>query len=203
MTHTLFTPLQLRNITLPGRAVRSATEMFAADADAHLPPYEVEVYRELSAQPLGMIITAHTCVSPEGHSNDYQNAIWSDDYAAETAAIAKAAQQNGVPAVMQLGHGGMKGEGHNGGRKVYTPDNMTTEEIAGVVRDFGAAACQSGVRAALKLIGAVAREKIGHETVSLSHCCGGTGSLFVKVKPFLKLNKLRFALFDGVADTLP
>lgn len=140
MTHTLFTPLQLRNITLPGRAVRSATEMFAADPDAHLPPFEVDVYRELSVQPLGMIISAHTCVSPEGHSNDYQNAVWSDDYAAETAAIAKAAQQNGVPAVMQLGHGGMKAEGHNGGRKVYTPDNMTTEEIAGVIRDFGTAA---------------------------------------------------------------
>ena len=140
MTHKLFTPLTLRNITLPGRAVRSATEMFAADRDAHLPSYEVDVYRELSVQPLGMIITAHTCVSPEGRSNDYQNAIWSDEYLTESAAVAKAAQANGVPAVMQLGHGGMKAEGHNGGRKVYTPDNMTADEIAGVVKAFGQAA---------------------------------------------------------------
>lgn len=140
MTHKLFTPLSLRHMTLPGRAVRSATEMFAADPDAHMPPYEVDVYRELSEQPLGMIITAHTCVSPEGRSNDYQNAVWSDEYAAETAAAADAAQAHGVPAVMQLGHGGMKAEGHNGGRKVYTPDNMTADEIAGVVKAFGQAA---------------------------------------------------------------
>ena len=140
MTHKLFTPLPLRHITLPGRAVRSATELFAASPDAHLPPYELEVYRELSVQPLGMIITAHTCVSPEGRSNLYQNAIWSDEYAAETAAIAEAAQAKGVPAVMQLGHGGMKAEGHNGGLKVYTPDTMTKDEITGVVKSFGAAA---------------------------------------------------------------
>lgn len=140
MTQKLFTPLQLRNITLPGRAVRSATEMFAADPEAHLPDYEVEVYRELSAQPLGMIVTAHTCVSPEGRSNHYQNAVWSEEYSAETAAIAEAAQAGGVPAVIQLGHGGMKAEGHNGGKKVYTPDTMTKEEITGVVKAFGAAA---------------------------------------------------------------
>ncbi|MBE6614030.1 MAG: hypothetical protein E7631_01815 [Ruminococcaceae bacterium] len=143
MTHKLFTPLPLRHITLPGRAVRSATELFAASPDAHLPAYELEVYKELSVQPLGMIITAHTCVSPEGRSNLYQNAVWADEYLAETAAIAEAAQANGVPAVMQLGHGGMKAENHNGGRRVYTPDNMTKEEIASVVKAFGQAAARA------------------------------------------------------------
>lgn len=140
MTNKLFTPLHLKNITLPGRAVRSATELFCSTEDAHVYPYEYEVYRELSCEPLGMIITAHTCVSPEGRSNRWQNAVWSEDYLAESAEIAKSATANGVPCVMQLGHGGMKAEGNNDGRQVYTPDNMTKEEIRGVVKAFGAAA---------------------------------------------------------------
>ena len=84
MTNKLFTPLHLKNITLPGRAVRSATELFCSTEDAHVYPYEYEVYRELSCEPLGMIITAHTCVSPEGRSNRWQNAVWSEDYLAES-----------------------------------------------------------------------------------------------------------------------
>ena len=140
MTNKLFTPLPLKNITLPGRAVRSATELFCSTEDAHVYPYEYDVYRELADKPLGMIITAHTCVSPEGRSNRWQNAIWSDEYLAESAQIAACATSGGVPCVMQLGHGGMKGEGNNGGLPVYTPDSMTKEEIRGVVKAFGKAA---------------------------------------------------------------
>jgi len=140
MIEKLFIPLQLRHITLPGRAVRSATELFCSDADAHVFPFEFGAYEELAHANLGLIITAHTCVSPEGRSNLYQNAIWSDEFIEESARIAQTASAGGTPVIMQLGHGGMKAEGNNGGRKVHTPDNMTEAEIAGVVKAFGAAA---------------------------------------------------------------
>ncbi len=140
METNVFTPLTLRNIRLPGRTVRSATELFCSYPDAHVHPFEVELYRELADSSLGMILTAHTCVAPEGRSNLYQNAIWSDEYLDDAKDIAAAASAKGTPVVMQLGHGGMKAEGNNGGLRVYTPDNMTEAEIAGVVRSFGAAA---------------------------------------------------------------
>ncbi len=140
MVHKLFSPLPLRNITLPGRAVRSATELFCSYPDAHVHPYEFEIYRELSCASLGMIITAHTCVAPEGRSNRYQNAIWSDEYLEDARRIASAATANGTPVILQLGHGGMKAEGNNDGLRVYTPDNMTETEIAGIVKSFGEAA---------------------------------------------------------------
>ncbi len=41
---------------------------------------------------------------------------------------------------MQLGHGGMKAEGNNGGLRVYTPGNMIETEIAEVIKAFGTAA---------------------------------------------------------------
>lgn len=140
MAHKLFSPLTLRNVTLPGRAVRSATEIFCSYPDAHVHPFEIDIYRELANASLGMIITAHTCVSPEGRSNRYQNAIWSDEYLEESRKIASAASANGTPIIFQLGHGGMKAEGNNDGLRVYTPDNMTETEIKGVVKSFGAAA---------------------------------------------------------------
>ena len=136
----IFTPVSFKNITLPGRMIRSATEFFCADEKGHLPEFERKAYEILARQPLGMIITAHTCVSPEGRSNKWQNAAWSEEYLDECTALAKTAKSGGVPVVMQLGHGGMKAEGNNGGLPVYTPDSMTAEEIRGVVQAFGRAA---------------------------------------------------------------
>lgn len=140
MTDRIFTPVQLPNITLPGRMVRSATEFFCADEQGHLPELELKAYEALAHQPLGMIITAHTCVSPEGRSNKWQNAAWSEEYLEECTLLARTAKAGGVPLIMQLGHGGMKGKDNNGGLPVFTPDSMTVEEIRSVVTSFGRAA---------------------------------------------------------------
>ena len=145
----LFTPLKLKNITLPGRIVRAATEYFCASVDGHAAECEFVVYQRLGRQPLGMILTGNTCVSPEGRSNLWQNALWDDAYIPETRCIAKAAQACGIPAVMQLGHGGSRGEGNNGGLRVLTPDCMTIQDIKGVVhafRDAALRAKQAGMR---------------------------------------------------------
>lgn len=145
----LFSPLALKNITLPGRIVRAATEYFCATPEGHVSPCEYEVYQQLASQPLGLILTGNTCVSPEGRSNPWQNALWNDDFLPDTCRIADAAQVCGVPAFMQLGHGGSRGEGNNGGLPVYTPDTMTTENIKAVVRAFRDAALrakQAGMR---------------------------------------------------------
>jgi len=49
-------------------------------------------------------------------------------------------QAGGAKAILQIGHGGMKAKGCNGGRPVYTPDTMTLADIQQTVRDFAAAA---------------------------------------------------------------
>lgn len=139
----LFSPLALKNLTLPGRIVRAATEYFCSAPDGHTAPCEVEVYEKLGRQPLGLILTANTCVSPEGRSNLWQNAVWDDEFLPDTRLIADAAQACGVPAVMQLGHGGTRGEGNNGGLRVFSPDNMSAGDIRQVVRAFGDAALRA------------------------------------------------------------
>ena len=47
----LFSPLKLKNIELPGRIVRSATELFCAYPDAHPFHAEYTVYERLGEQP--------------------------------------------------------------------------------------------------------------------------------------------------------
>ncbi|MGM9625383.1 MAG: NADH:flavin oxidoreductase [Eubacteriales bacterium] len=140
MKNDLYAPLALRHITLPGRVIRSATELFCAAPDGHIHPYECSVYRKLSCAGLGMIITAHTCVSPEGRSNPYQNAVWSDAYLKDAEEIAAAAQAHGTPCIIQLGHGGMKGANNNGSLPVITPDHASPADIRHIVKAFGQAA---------------------------------------------------------------
>ena len=134
---------QASKYNIPGRIVRAATEYFCSTPDGHAAPCEYEVYKNLSKQPLGLIISANTCVSPEGRSNLWQNAIWDDAFIPDTRCIANAAQANGIPAIMQLGHGGMKAYGKNSALRVLTPDTMTTEDIKMVVRSFSAAALRA------------------------------------------------------------
>ena len=141
MSKRIFTPVSIGSLTLPTRLVRSATELFGSLPDGHVPPEEIGIYRRLSCEPLGLILTAHTCVSPEGRANRYQNAFWDDGYLPDGQAIAAAC--GSVPCVMQLGHGGMKAKGNNGGLPVYTPDTMTTGEIRELVRAFGEAALRA------------------------------------------------------------
>ena len=95
----LFTPLELAHITLPGRLVRSSTELFSSLPDGHIRSFETDVFRALGTEPLGMILTGHTCVSPEGRSNRWQNAVWDDSFIPDAAAIAEAGQAGLVPSV--------------------------------------------------------------------------------------------------------
>ncbi|MDF2686102.1 MAG: NADH:flavin oxidoreductase/NADH oxidase [Clostridia bacterium] len=136
--HTAFLPVSFRHITLPGRIVRSATELFCSP-DGHVAEKEITAYEKLAKEPFGLIISAHTCVSPEGRANPGQNAIWDDIFIEEQSRIAAAVHNgegNDSKIILQLGHGGMKAEGSNGGRTVYTPDNMTVEQIKETVKAF-------------------------------------------------------------------
>lgn len=138
--HDAFKPVRLGCLCLPRRIVRSATELFKAHADGHSDEAELSWMTELALQPLGMIISGHTAVAAEGRSHRGQNAFWSDDFIADQQRLCRAMQSGGARAILQIGHGGMKAKGCNGGLPVYTPDTMTIADIQQTVRAFAAAA---------------------------------------------------------------
>ena len=138
-----FTPVSLGGLSVDTRFVRSATELFRALPDGHICDFEFDVYRKLAPHPFGLIITAHTCVSPEGRSNMGQNAVWDDEFNPDHRKIAEIIHSGPAKTIMQIGHGGMKADGSNGGRPVYTPDNMTAEQIKEVEKAFVRAAVRA------------------------------------------------------------
>lgn len=138
--HTAFSPVSFRNITIPGKFVRSATEFFCATPEGHVADKEFKAYEELAKQPFGLIISGHTCVSPEGRSNQGQNAVWDDKFIEDQSCLADTVHRGGGKILLQIGHGGMKAERSNNGLPVYTPDNMSLIQIRETVGAFTAAA---------------------------------------------------------------
>jgi len=143
-SNILYQPFSFSNITLPGRLVRSATELFQSEEDGCVSRLEIDHYRALARQPLGMVITAHSCVMPEGRSNIGQNAVWDDSFFEGQKQLCDIIHSSefGTKIILQLGHGGMKSKA-NGGLKVFEPDNMTHDEINAVVSHYAAAALRA------------------------------------------------------------
>ena len=139
-----FKPYKYKNLTFCGRISRSATELFRSDPDGSVSDAELERYKLYISSPLGAVITAHTCVMPEGRSNAGQNAAWDDSFAPGHIRLAQIVHSApfGTKALMQLGHGGMKGRGF-GGLRIFTPDSMSRSEIADTVKHFAKAAARA------------------------------------------------------------
>ena len=142
--HRAFTPYAFPHLKLPGRMVRSATELFRSEKDGRVSEFEVQRYREYAARPYGLVISAHTCVMPEGRTNLGQNAVWDDGFCEGEAQLAAAVHDSsfGTKTLMQLGHGGTKAKGY-GGRRIFSPDTMSLSDIHETVACFGRAALRA------------------------------------------------------------
>ncbi len=102
----LFTPAALGSLSLPNRLVRSATaERLADNAGRPLPRLQ-ELYRELAAGGVGLIITGHMYVHPSGKANAEMTGIYSDVLLPDLAELASAVHQAGGRAAVQINHCG-------------------------------------------------------------------------------------------------
>ncbi len=103
----LFAPLQIGRLTLRNRLVRSATGESAADPDTGCPTEAMAAfYGRLAAGGVGLIVTGHTAVSPEGRCHARMTAFTSAAFVPAFRALAEACRRNGAAVVCQLNHGG-------------------------------------------------------------------------------------------------
>jgi len=103
----LFTPYQIGSLETPNRLVRSATAERMADADGRpLPPLR-ELYEELVRGGVGLIITGHMYVDPNGKAHDEMTGVYTDELIPDLAALAGAVHELGGRIVPQINHGGM------------------------------------------------------------------------------------------------
>ena len=78
MPNRISTPLAINGMTLRNRFVRSATHEGLASREGVYTPELAAVYERLGRAGLGLVVTGHAFVSPEGRAGRNQAAADSD-----------------------------------------------------------------------------------------------------------------------------
>ncbi len=102
----LFESSMINGMQLANRFVRSATWEGMATADGAVTPRLIEIMTALAQGGVGLIISSHTYVRPEGQATPWQLGIYQDDLIPGLQEMTAAVHDLGAKMVMQLAHGG-------------------------------------------------------------------------------------------------
>ncbi len=102
---SIFDPIQIGELQLPHRLVRSATHLFLAEEDGTPNEAVAGVYRALCDGGAGLMMSGYTYATPEGQSSPRQVGIHEDRFIPAWRTVL---ERISPPAVllMQLNHGG-------------------------------------------------------------------------------------------------
>ncbi len=147
----MFEPSEINGMQLANRFVRSATWEGMATDDGAATPKLIDLMAVLASGGVGLIISGHTYVSPEGQAGPWQLGVYKDELVSGLSEMAKAVHDNGGKIVMQLAHSGLTaspdltGQEPIGPSPLQDPDvppglEMSESDIARVVAAFAAGA---------------------------------------------------------------
>ena len=105
-TSILFTPVMIGRLAVANRFVRSATAEFMAEDGGTVTPRLVELYRRLAEGEVGLIISGHAYVKPEGKAGPRQTAVFDDRFIPGLSRIAAAVHAFPSRVFLQLAHAG-------------------------------------------------------------------------------------------------
>jgi len=144
----LFSPIKIGPVEIPNRFVRTATHDFMADNDGSITERQVSLYKNLAKGKVGLIITGHAYVNPQGKASPYQIGAHEDDLIAGLASITEAVHAYPSRIFLQLSHAGRQTKPKLcqgtplAPSAVYEPiykvmpQEMSPEEIHQVIEDF-------------------------------------------------------------------
>lgn len=132
MTH-LFEQSEINKMVLSNRFVRAATWEGMATDDGACTSELVDLMARLAAGGVGLIITGHVYVRPDGQHSHWQLGIHKDELVPGLQAMTRAVHDGGGKIVLQLGFGGA----YLSKSRVR---NMTVQEIQQLVTAYGSAA---------------------------------------------------------------
>ena len=107
MEAILFSPLNLRGITLRNRIVVSPMLQYSATG-GHVNDWHLMHYGKFAAGGAGLVFVESTKVDPRGCSTPRDLGLWKDDYIEPLRRITDLIKRNGALAAIQLGHSGRK-----------------------------------------------------------------------------------------------
>ena len=159
----LFSPLKLRDLTLPNRVVVSPMCMYSAK-DGVANEFHLVHLGQFALGGAGLILTEATAVTPQGRISPEDLGLWDDRHIVPLGHITDFVHRHGGRIGVQLAHAGRKASTYSpwrgkgvvpaeaGGWPVQGPDgyrysdelavplSLSVEEIRGIVEAFGAAA---------------------------------------------------------------
>ena len=101
-----FEQSEINGMVLDNRFVRSATWAGLASDDGASTSKLVDLMARLAAGGVGLIITGHAYVRPDGQHSPWQLGIHNDEMIPGLKAVTQAVHENGAKIVLQLGYGG-------------------------------------------------------------------------------------------------
>ncbi len=181
----LFESFKIGPLEVSNRMVRSATNMRLAGPSGEVTKELIEVYRKLAKGGVGLIITGHAYVTPQGKVGPGQLGIWSDRLIPGLKALSQAVQEHGAKAIVQLAHGGPLAYAASGERVAPSPLKgarpLEEREIEDLVKAF--------------LQGAMRAKEAGFDGVQLHAAHGYLLSSFLS--PKTNVRKDRFGGREG------
>ena len=150
----LFSPCMLGGLHLRNRICRSATNDYAGNEDGTVSDAQMEIYRALAENEVGLILTGHACVCPDGRNDPRQNGMYDDRFLVSQRALTDMVHRLGGTIVQQLNHSGGKcppavigGAPAAPSAMEYVPGVMAraleASEIQRIEDDFAAAAVRA------------------------------------------------------------
>jgi len=108
MNTPLFTPLQLRSLTLKNRLAMSPMQQYSSP-DGLVGQWHLVHLGSRAVGGVGLIITEATAVTPEGRNTLFDTGIWNEAQVAAWRPIVEFVQAQGAKIAVQLWHAGGKG----------------------------------------------------------------------------------------------
>ncbi|MFO7568822.1 MAG: NADH:flavin oxidoreductase [Smithellaceae bacterium] len=102
----LFEKASIGDLTIANRFVRSATAEGLSTARGFCSPALTKLMVRLAKGVVGLIITGHTAVSPEGRAAARQLCLWGDDFIPTLVDMTGQVHEEGGKIILQLSHAG-------------------------------------------------------------------------------------------------
>lgn len=102
----MFTPIDIGEVTISNRFVRSATHDFMAAKDGSVTDRQVALYRKLAQGEIGLIISGHAFIHPAGKASLFQTSIHEDSKIEGLSRLTQAVHQYSSKIFLQISHAG-------------------------------------------------------------------------------------------------
>lgn len=150
----LFDKTSINGMNLSNRFVRSATHEALANTDGTCTDALIKMMENLAEGNVGLIISGHTFVSPEGRAGALQAGIHSDEMIPGLKKMADAVHAKNGKIICQIAHAGAHADFKSSGLDVFGPSEIkknekticreiTGDDIKRLVSAFGDAALRA------------------------------------------------------------